>query len=160
VQVVPLAREQGFLGGGLAVVGVSGIPIAGLGGLAFFGSPALFTLGLAVPLLAGRRLAVRREPEGEAPEMPPLALVEGPWRTALRVAPTLALGLLLVVGAAQIGSSLAAPLGGVITGLGVFELSVIPALSRWERRHGVPLYTSAEWFVLGRGGGVYQPRRY
>lgn len=157
MQVVPLVREQGFLGGALAVVGIAGIPLAGLGGVAFFGSPALFALGLALPVLAGKRLGVQREPEGDALELPPSAVVEGLGRTALRICPTLVLAAVLIVGAAQVASTLAAPLGGLISGLGFFELSVIPGLTRWERRHGVPLYAAAKWFVLARSSGVYRP---
>lgn len=158
MQVVPLVREQGFLGATLAAAGVSGIPVAGLGGTAFFSSPALFMLGLGVPLLAGRRLGAGREPEGEAPEAPPLAVVEEPWRTALRMVPTLALAVALILGAAQLAGALAAPIGGVITGLGVFELSLVPGVSRWERRHDRPLYAPAKWFLLVRTSAVYQPR--
>jgi hypothetical protein len=158
VQVVPLVREQGFLGGTLAVTGLSGIPIAGLGVTAFFTSPALFLVGFGLPTIVGRRLEVGREPEGDAPQVPPLALVEEPWRTALRMIPTLVLAGALVVGSAQLAGALAAPLGGLISGLGVFELSLIPAVSRWERRHDMPLYAAADWFLLARGSGVYQPR--
>ena len=158
MQVVPLVREQGFLGATLAATGVSGIPIAGLGGTAFFGSPALFVLGLGVPVLVGRRLGAGREPEGEAPEAPPLAVVEDPWRTALRMVPTFGLAVALIVGSAHLAGPLAAPVGGLITGLGVLELSLIPEVSRWERRHDRPLYAPASWFLLVRSSIVYQPR--
>jgi hypothetical protein len=158
VQIVPLAREQSFLGVGLAVVGAAGVPIAGFDGLWFIGSPALYATGLGAPLLLRRQLAVDSEPEGEAPYIPPLATVEEPWRTALRIVPTVLVAAAFLLVATVVTGRLAAPLGGVITGLGILELTAISGLSRWERRHDLTLYTNADWFVLARDMRLYQPR--
>jgi hypothetical protein len=158
MRVVPLAREQSFLGGSLAAVGIAGIPVAGLGGVSLLASPTLFALGLAVPLLWRRRLAVDREPEGEPPYVPAIADVEGLWRTALRVCPTLMVVAILLLGVAVIDRVLAAATGGVVSGLGIVELRAIAGLSRWERRHDLVLYAEADWFLLSRRSTVYQPK--
>jgi hypothetical protein len=45
-----------------------------------------------------------------------------------------------------------------MTGLGLVELTALSGLSRWERRHDLTLYTSADWFVFARESAVHQPR--
>jgi len=155
--IVPLARDQAFLGVGLSLLGLVGIPVAGLTGGGVLLTPILFALGIFFAVRTRHYLALDRELVGEALPPPPLAEIEHPARTVLRTVPTLTAAAALIGLAGVFDAGVEAAVAGLISGNGVVELLLIARISRWERARDVPLYISARWFFLQRDLTLYAP---